>query len=541
MQNLGYTALLLGVLVTVHELGHFLLAKALGVKVLRFSIGFGPRIFGFTKGETEYRVAWIPLGGYVKMAGEQPYDELSPEDAKRGFLNQAPWKRALIVIAGPAFNLIFPVLVFFFVFFGQHTAVAPVVGAVEPGSPAASAQLQPGDRILAVDDEPVRTFEELQMALQPRYDKEIRLTLKRGDEQVLATLTPTRSTETNPIERVPRGMIGIRTARPPVIGVPAGSAAEVAGLKSFDRIVSINGEPVKSELSMIELLKKSDGQLTVQVARSTPVHVPGANLVSPGLATVKLNKTEGTSYQSLGGAETADLYVSGVRVGSEAEKQGMKRGDRLLTLKGQPIPSAFLFDRTLENLGEEPFSLTWRSGTEEKSAQLHQEKVEVFDPVGNRSQSLDIGFSHFIASAAENQAPETVTLYRGAGEALSQSVREVTGMVRQIAMVIPKLFTDKHARANTGGVLLLYDLAGKSAEHGMDTFLRLMAVISINLGVMNLLPIPILDGFHLLAALWEGVRRRPIPARAREVANMIGLALLVVLMVGVFYNDLTRH
>src|ERR1044071_5659330 len=100
MQSLGYTAILLGVLVTVHELGHFLVAKALGVKVLRFSIGFGPRVFGFTKGETEYRVAWIPLGGYVKMAGEQPYDELPPEEAKRGFLAQAPWKRALIVAAG---------------------------------------------------------------------------------------------------------------------------------------------------------------------------------------------------------------------------------------------------------------------------------------------------------------------------------------------------------------------------------------------------------------------------------------------------------
>src|SRR3954471_4692970 len=108
MQSAGSFILLLGVLVTVHELGHFLVAKACGVKVLKFSIGFGPRIFGFTRGETEYRLAWIPLGGYVKMAGEQPFEELSPEEAKRGFLAQAPWKRGLIVLAGPAFNLIFP-------------------------------------------------------------------------------------------------------------------------------------------------------------------------------------------------------------------------------------------------------------------------------------------------------------------------------------------------------------------------------------------------------------------------------------------------
>src|SRR5438309_11401405 len=142
IQKAGYFLLFLGVLVFVHELGHFLVAKWLNVKVLRFSIGFGPRIFGFTRGETEYRISWIPLGGYVKMAGEQPYEELPPEEAKRGFLAQAPWKRALIVAAGPVFNLVFPVLVYFFVFLGAHETLSTRVGSVEPGLPAAEAHLQ---------------------------------------------------------------------------------------------------------------------------------------------------------------------------------------------------------------------------------------------------------------------------------------------------------------------------------------------------------------------------------------------------------------
>src|SRR5215471_2949257 len=110
LQNIAYTLLLLGGLVFVHELGHFLVAKALGVKVLRFSIGFGPRLIGFTRGETEYRVSWLPLGGYVKMAGEQPNEDLTPEEARRGFLAQAPWRRALIIFAGPGSNLAFPIL-----------------------------------------------------------------------------------------------------------------------------------------------------------------------------------------------------------------------------------------------------------------------------------------------------------------------------------------------------------------------------------------------------------------------------------------------
>ncbi|HME89968.1 MAG TPA: site-2 protease family protein, partial [Myxococcaceae bacterium] len=130
LQNIGYTLLLLGVLVIVHEFGHFIVAKAFNVKVLKFSVGFGPRIFGFQKGETEYRVAWLPLGGYVKMAGEQPTEELPPEEAKRGFLAQAPWKRMLISAAGPGFNLIFPVLIYFLVSLGAHERVSTKIGSV---------------------------------------------------------------------------------------------------------------------------------------------------------------------------------------------------------------------------------------------------------------------------------------------------------------------------------------------------------------------------------------------------------------------------
>src|SRR3982074_2525544 len=150
LQNVAYAAILLGVLVFVHEFGHFIVAKAVGVKVLRFSIGFGPRIFGFKKGETEYRVAWLPLGGYVKMAGELPREELSPDEAKRGLLAQAPVKRMLIVAAGPGFNLIFPILLYFLVGLGAHERISTRVGAVEPGLPAAESGLGPGDYIRAI-------------------------------------------------------------------------------------------------------------------------------------------------------------------------------------------------------------------------------------------------------------------------------------------------------------------------------------------------------------------------------------------------------
>src|SRR2546425_12496934 len=164
LQNIVAFAVFLGVLVTVHELGHFLVAKACGVKVLKFSIGFGPRIFGFTRGETEYRVAWIPLGGYVKMAGEQPHDEVSPEDSKRSFLAQPPWKRAAIVVAGPVFNLIFPVIAYFFVNLGTVQVVSTRVGYVEPGKPAAVAGMKPGDRGKSADGGDVTTLNGIRAA-----------------------------------------------------------------------------------------------------------------------------------------------------------------------------------------------------------------------------------------------------------------------------------------------------------------------------------------------------------------------------------------
>ncbi|HEX8441769.1 RIP metalloprotease RseP, partial [Archangium sp.] len=219
-QDTGLFILLLGVLVTVHELGHFLVAKACGVKVVRFSFGFGPKLFGFTKGETEYQVALLPLGGYVKMAGDSPYEEMSPEDAQRGFLNATPWKRALIVAAGPFFSLAFPVLIYFFVFWGAHEATSTRVGFVDPAMPAAAAGIRPGDRIVAVDGDKVQTFEDLREAFVGRFERPIPLTIERDGKQSIVEVTPRKIVETTQVDSVERGQIGIQPVRKPaVVGV----------------------------------------------------------------------------------------------------------------------------------------------------------------------------------------------------------------------------------------------------------------------------------------------------------------------------------
>ncbi|MFZ5468945.1 MAG: RIP metalloprotease RseP [Myxococcota bacterium] len=540
LQKLGFFLILLGVLVFVHELGHFLVAKLLNVKVLKFSIGFGPRIFGFTRGETEYRVSWIPLGGYVKMAGEQPYEELPPEEAKRGFLAQAPWKRALIVVAGPAFNLIFPIFVYFFVFLGTHQEISTRIGSVEPGLPAAQAKLEPGDRILKVDGNEVRTFEELRDALQDIYNRPVPVTVEREGKVFVTDITPAKTVETNPIAKVTRGLIGISPiAKPPVIGVPPGSAAEAAGLKTHDRILSLNGQPVKDEVALRALLAKTNGTLELEVQRSDSLDLPGAPVQLPRVVKLSMARQEGEAYAALG-AERGDLYVASVLPGSPAEGAGLKPGDRLMELNGQPIHSWLIFQYLLRDVEKKPFTLTWRSGTEVKSQELTQVPVEVDDDFKQTTEVLDVGVRPK-AAFAELGDPEMVTLHMNVAQAFAASTKVVPAIIGQTALVIGKLFTGSVPFKQVGGPLMLFDIAAKTAERGLDHFLQAMAVLSINLGLMNLLPIPILDGFHLLAAIWEGIRRRPIPVRAREVANMVGLALLAVLMVMVFKNDITRY
>jgi regulator of sigma E protease len=475
------------------------------------------------------------------MAGELPGEELPPEEAKRGFLAQAPWKRMLIVAAGPGFNLIFPILLYFIVGLGVHERISTRIGSLEPGLPAAEAGLRPGDYVRAVDGEPVRTFDELKSQLQPRYNRPVALLVERNGNRFVAELTPAKTVETNPIEAVPRGMIGISPiSRPPILGVPSGSVAAEAGLRTFDRVLQLNGEPVKDEPAFAAAVAKASGRIELKVERFDAIELPGAAVQVPAIKTASLQKQPGDSYAALG-AESADLYVAAVAPGSAAERAGIKASDRLLSLDGKPLKSFLTMVLALNELGDKPFNLAWRSGSQEKVAQLRQTKLELKDDeLGQGGETLDLGVRPFSINTAEQLGVEKVKVRYGVREAMVTSLRIVPEIIKKTAQVIGHLITGKVPFKSVGGPIMLYQIASKSAEEGLDSFLNAMAVISINLGLMNLLPIPILDGFHLFAAAWEGVRRRPIPMRAREIANMVGLAMLLLLMAMVFKNDIMR-
>ncbi|QSQ27900.1 RIP metalloprotease RseP [Pyxidicoccus parkwayensis] len=542
LQNAGFFIVLLGVLVTVHELGHFLVAKACGVKVLKFSIGFGPKLIGFTKGETEYQIALLPLGGFVKMAGDLPHEELSPEEASRGFLAQPPWKRGLIVLAGPAFNLIFPVLIYFFVYLGPHQATSTLVGSVTPNQPAAVAGIRPGDRVRSVDGVEVTTFTDMQEAFIGRFGRPIPVVVERDGQRLTLEVKPEKVVETSPIDTVERGQIGVGAAsRPALVGVPKGSVAEQAGLRTFDRILTVNGTPVADEARLQQAVDKFQpgAPLELVVRRLDAVDAGAVTGRAPRVLKLTVPKQAGEGLVALG-AEPADMFLAIVASGSAAEKAGLKPGDRLLSLDGDSLESFQELAQKLSILKDQPFTLVWRGADGEHKEKLAQAPLPMTDGMGTKSAPLALGVRGWMPTATDVPPQDEVTVHLGPAAAFKEAALVVPKIVFQMVKVIGGLFTKAVPLSTVGGPIMMYQMASKSAEQGLDSFLNLMAIISINLGVMNLLPIPVLDGFHLLSAAWEGVRRRPIPVRVREVANMVGLALLIMLMLLAVTNDVMR-
>jgi regulator of sigma E protease len=416
----------LGVLIFVHELGHFLAARRVGVRVITFSLGFGPKILKFTRGDTEYCISIIPLGGYVKMAGENPEDPRSGRDDE--FLSKSKWQRFQILIMGPVMNLVLAVIVLAIVLAQGAQVPAfldqpPVVGAVLKGSPAEKGGIQPSDRLLTIGGEPVPTWREAQQAIGMRPSRDIPITLDRGGRTVTVSA---RSTA----DRYEVGDIGVLpNVSPRVQSISAGDPADRAGLKVGDVVVAINGEPVVFASRLSETTWKSAGkQLDLLIRRDgVERHIS----VTPEL-----------------------------------------RGDRGLIGAG----------------------------------------------IVNQSKSF---------------TPTPL-------EAVRMSVVQNWESSGAIFKTLVGLFTGETSVRQLQGPVGIAQLSGESARAGWVELLALMAMISLNLGILNLMPVPVLDGGHILIMALEGVARRDFSMAVKEKMLLAGFAVLMVLMVTVIYNDLTR-
>src|SRR5437899_4425197 len=530
-------ALVISVVVFFHELGHLIVGKALGVRAIRFSIGFGPRLFGFTAGETEYRVSLLPLGGYVKFAGDNPYEEVAPRDRGPGFLEQPPWKKGVIAFAGPAANFALAVALYFVVFAAPHQDLAAKVGYVKPQSPAAQAGLRSGDRIVSIDGEPVVGWSGLQEKIRAHGGQPVTMEVERSGARETLRVVPAVHEETDPVETVKHGRIGIsavpRAAQVTVIS-PDSSAGR-GGVQTFDKVVKLDGVPVGNWEQLQEQLSARSDALKLDVLWPEAVQAPGGTLWSdkPLSLTVPAPVAPG-DY----GLEASDLTLFAVQPGGAAEEAGLKRGDRVLFVNGRPALSwSDEVDAAIKAAGTQPVRIAVRRDGKELTFTVTPHLRKDRDETGLLQDVPDLGAAPDLNGFAD---AERIWVRYALPDAAYRAVSNTGGFVRKQAIGIVRIVTGHISSRAIGGPLMIADVARKAAENGWRELVFTMGAISIVLGLMNLIPVPVLDGFHVLTAFIEGIRRRPLSVRFREVANVVGIALLLTLMLYAFRNDAMR-
>jgi regulator of sigma E protease len=541
-----YFIILVSSLIFVHELGHFLFAKAFGVKVLTFSLGFGPKILKLRGRETEYCVSLLPLGGYVRMLEETRNDLVLPEDRRRTFESIAVYKRVIIVLAGPMMNLAFPVLLYFLVFLRAGPFLPPTVGVVLPGH-SAERRLIPGDRIMAVNGEDVGTFDEVKRVISRSPGQTLKFKVFRDNRHVDVEVPVEESTEARHLDVVERvGTIGIQPSPPAAaIGVPSPqSPAYRAGLRTFDVITNVGGQPVR-RFTDLETVFSEDVTETLPVTYLRPVPVPDA---LGGLADMAVFEAgvvaltpdgSGTTLLERTGIELADLYVAVLPPDSYLHKAGVRLGDRILRLDDEPVPAWITFVERLKNALDRVHKVHFRSARDGaiRSGMFQMRREDFTDERGQKVASYALPRNNWSPVAPEEMVAHPAPI----GYAFEKAVNETVDVTRFIFVSIVRLLQGRVSLKSLFGPITLYEIAGEEGRKGTEYFIWAMAVISINLGLLNLLPIPVLDGGHFLFLAIESVFRRPVPLRVRELAHIVGMAILFALIVIAFKNDLERR
>lgn len=539
LRILFFFTLLIGPLVLVHELGHFLAARFFGVKCIEFSIGFGPQILSWKPRETTFSFRLLPLGGYVRMLDSHEEAALPPEDVGRAITDKALWKRAIILAAGPVVNLLLPIPVFFVFLMLAPGVLPPVVGVVEPDLPAATAGLRPGDRIVSIDGKRMDSFADLQRQFAKSADKTLVLTVERPDGIEEIELTPEATDRRNPMLPMriqAKGLVGIHlTQYGPVIDIrDPESPAAIAGLERFDTIVEVDGKPVRLWSDVAAILE-GEGEHTLSILRDekTVDEWADVRLRHP----ITLTVPEG-SVEDLG-IVTAQQTIWTVLPGSPADDAGLKVGDRLLRVNGTPqADMSWALSRLSVGADKEHTLLVERDG-EELLLAITPETRRVVAEFRSEREEVFVGFMPF--RAMRYPPMEELSGGRKFRHAISTAVRNTTSVASSLVVGVGMLITGQVDSNALGGPLMIADVASQAARDGVQRFLGMMALISVNLGVLNLLPIPGLDGGQLAVIGLEAINRGPLSARTRQIIQYIGLAFLIMLMLFVFKNDIERY
>jgi regulator of sigma E protease len=434
-------------LVVFHEYGHYWVARRCGVKVLRFSLGFGKVIYSkrFAHSDTEWVISAVPLGGYVKMLDERE-GEVAPAELRYAFNRKPVWQRMAIVVAGPLANFLLAIVLYWILFMHGVQGIKPVLGEVSAGSPAAVAQLQAGETILSIDDEPIPSWQELRWrlldtALQQRI---VKIEGRSASGTMLSHQLDLSGVEAKDLDGELLDKLGLQVYQPvlrPVIGrLAADSVAQRADLRAGDVVLRVNGVAIQRWNELVDTVRSHPGQ---------------------------------------------------------AVTLGIQRGELMLSVVLIPQPT--------------------------------QESGKLVGKIGAAPK----------VDEAEWKALLTEVSY-GPMQALSQSLRK-TGETSLISLkMLGKMVMGEVSMKNLSGPITIADYAGQSAQMGVVAYLGFLALISISLGVLNLLPVPLLDGGHLLYYAAELIKGSPVSEQAWEIGQKFGIALLGTLMIFALYNDVNR-
>jgi regulator of sigma E protease len=530
---------MLGGLIFVHELGHFVVAKLCGVRVLKFSLGFGPTIgmgryrLAWRRGETEYVIAWFPLGGFVKMLGENPDEEESGEalsDPQRAFNRKPVWQRLAIVLAGPGMNFALPIFVFAAALGFGMPRPAPVVGTVELSSPAEEAGVHAGDRVVAVDGTAIRWWDDVDGAVRSRTAGAVTLRIEREGRPFEFEVPVTARAGLDLFGDVRQvGWIGISHLRmKPTLGVPAaGSSAARAGLRSGDRILSLDGAELEDWTALAQRYAAVEAGRTVRlgVERRAGEESQRLELPVPALGSV-----------SALGVVPATVLLEKVTPGSPAERAGLAPGDLIASVDGVPVGSFASFAETVRASEGRALRITFVRDGESHEVAVAPELAEVERNFGIPSYLIGIQARSDALPGAAALDQETNPL-RSIPRAFSMTT-ELTGT---FLVGFWKIVSGGISPRQLAGPIGIAEIAHDAWKAGWEVFLSRLVLISINLAILNLLPIPVLDGGQAFLLMIEGVKRSPVSLRTREIAQQVGLTALVLLMGFALWNDIARR
>ncbi|KAF0246843.1 MAG: RIP metalloprotease [Planctomycetota bacterium] len=595
--------ILLGInfIIFVHELGHFMFAKWHGVRCPVFSIWMGPRIWGVKRGETDYRISLLPLGGYVMMAGENPDERTGAPDE---LTSKGVFARFQIFVAGTAMNFVwaFPIMILSFMV-GKEVA-APMVGDVRPDTSAWESELQAGDELLSIGGTQVRAYEDYvkEIVRRPKGEK-LEVEYRRGGQ--------TRKTSVTVGTATTIGMSPISTV---VAEVEKDKAGAASGLRKGDEFVSIDGIPVFDANEISDIIDRNAGKGLAVVVRDKA----GAS------RTLTITPALGEEKWVLGiGRETTPPVVGVVRPNTPGAKAGLKPGDEIATIAGESVASFGALTQIVRPRAGQTVTVTWKRGTEAMSAEvligsqggrgflgimpepsnrlatvpadsalakaglqpgdriltvngkelkivsspsaddrkravkgeiyISLDQVEMEARAG-KGEKLSFAVKRGDQSLSVDAAPvkkadgdlsirlqhKTIMLRSGFGESIQRGCAEAIDVFVLTGQMLRKLLVHEEEASNLSGPVGIVSAAYKSATEGFGNLLWLLGMISMNLAVINLLPIPVLDGGHIFFLFIEKLRGKPVPARVQGYAAAGGALLLLSLMLFVTWHDIAR-